>query len=490
MNYLILLFLFLGINFLILKKIVLKKSCINSFLIALIFSIKFIFASSFITYQNAHQSIENRTDYDNYLHDSKLLNHIFYNSPSSYLKILSGIGNESETNEELLSNSNLWFSPHNYIVDYRIVSRIHSVIEFIAQGNEYMHLLFVAFISTLSLILFVSAFQRFLSKPNIVFIALGLLLPSILLFSSPISKDYILLFGLSAVLYAISRQKWISFYFLGGLFLLITVKIYIFFVLLIALSCFFVLQRFRQLKHQLILFSLFIVSGFILLFSSLGTQITNKLSVIQFQQKDHAEIGFYLVEKNTHLRDKIYPFNLQDTIHFTRNNEQYISKTTLYTRKSDIESRYYCSKTKIHAGQEFILDRITYKNANSYVQPYFINFNKSNLIQSIPYGIFFTFTQPNFSFFSKLTLLPFVLETYLLLCLSIFSIIYAFKYNKAQLQSPLCLAICTFIVLSAFIIGISGATIGALIRYRLPTYIALVLLNFILINPLWKKKSH
>lgn len=483
MSYFLVVFLFITILFLILKRPFFSQFHIRPLFIVLVFSFKFLIASAYITYKNSHKENFSRTDYDNYLLDSKLLNSIFYENPLSYLKIVTGIGEESENNTLLREQSELWFSPTEYIVDYRTVSRTHSVIEFFAFGNEYIHLLFVAFIATFSLVLLVAAFQKWLSKPTLVFTVLGICFPSLLLFGGIISKDYILIFGMSCFMYGLSLKTYKTSYLWIGLAVLLLVKVYYLAILLVAILIYVLFKKSKKfwLNATAILFVFFGI-----LFSPIGTKIVNKLSIIQLPTSVFK--GFYLVPLNDQVRNSIYVFHLEDSVHFQRTGEKYKAISTVYNRKGIIESPYYVAPRKIQIGEEFMEDCISYKNANSYIVPTFINFSKSSFIKAIPSSILTTLTQPSFFSIKSLFDRVFAMESFVVFLFTIIALCYGI-YNYKKLPSlHLLLFFITFIFLSALIIGITSPTVGGLVRYRIPTFIFLFILNFILIDSIWKKK--
>jgi hypothetical protein len=309
------------------------------------------------------------------------------------------------------------------------------------------------------------------------------------LFGGIISKDYILIFGLSCFLFSLTYKKWKSLFFWLGLILLLLVKIYIFIIAATSLLFYFILSKSktnRQTYFTLLSFLLLCIGT---LFSPLGNKIVSKITISQFQQRDHAKKGIYLVKKEDLNRQKIYVFDLEDTLKFTRNKEQYKANIDLFSKDIELQSDYYSTRIEIKKGQSFILDQLTRKDANSYLTPNYVNFNSLKFLQVIPYSIYITFTQPNFLSIKDLKYIPFAFGTLCILIFTLFALGYSLLYHKSIFFNPLILSLLIFILLSAFIVGISGPTVGALVRYRIPTYLILIIMNFILINPLWKKKS-
>jgi hypothetical protein len=79
-------------------------------------------------------------------------------------------------------------------------------------------------------------------------------------------------------------------------------------------------------------------------------------------------------------------------------------------------------------------------------------------------------------------------ETYLLLFFFIFALFRRRKLRDGELNFIVSSLI--FVVALALIIGWTTPVLGAIVRYRMPAYYVLLLIAFILYNPIRKKRKH
>ena len=80
-------------------------------------------------------------------------------------------------------------------------------------------------------------------------------------------------------------------------------------------------------------------------------------------------------------------------------------------------------------------------------------------------------------------------ETYILFAFLIIALIRRRKLGESELNFVISCLI--FIISLSLIIGWTTPVLGAIVRYRMPAYYVLLLVAFILVNPIkkWKKKE-
>ena len=87
-----------------------------------------------------------------FMSESKQLHDVAKKSPSDYLTLASGIGEDKALIKKYLSKTFLWDSSSKSVVnDSRNMIRLHSIIHFFSHGSPYIHMLFMCFFALIGL---------------------------------------------------------------------------------------------------------------------------------------------------------------------------------------------------------------------------------------------------------------------------------------------------------------------------------------------------
>lgn len=482
--------LFILILYLIFKGILFKKSPISSSTIAIVFAIKFLAITASVNYLDHHPAFDLKGDHEAYLNDSYVLNAVFYQEPTTYFKLLTGLDDTDITKEKFLSHTKLWNNPYLAYNDCRTVIRIHSLVDFIAFGNAYFHLLLVNLLTIFSCLLLTKAFSKYIKKKTLLFLVLSLGIPTFFFYGGLVLKEHLLFFGMASFAYALSTNKLKSIYFWIGLFLLVTVKQYIFGIILFS---YFIHLIFKQLKSNTSKLAALIIGCIIVLlslFTPAGTKAVVIISNQQYAFDKVATEGIYLHDWKSKSRDFYYYLNIKDTALLKDYDENNFKlREDVVASKHSLPSNEFIDSVQLHKGEIFINGMIVPKNSGSYVKPHFIHYEKIRLLENIPSSIFYTLSQPTFLSPGSSAKYPIALETTLLFIVICLSFIYTLFYQRKMLIHPLVISFIFFILATASIVGVTTPVIGAMVRYRVPTFIAIVILSFILIDSIWKEKS-
>ncbi len=205
-----------------------KNSGFSSLSLSFAFILK-VFAGFFV-YVIYSQYYPNRLEADTfrYFDDSKIMFESIQHSPLDFLKMLTGIGcNTEEFNIEYFNRMYNWFRPYDdgLFNDNRLIIRINAFIRIFSFGNYHVHSIFFNFLSFLGLVELGKFFlkQRF-SKGAVYFVLF--LIPSFVFWSSGILKETILVAILGVFLHQLYR---------------VSVEKYNPLAILIVLTCFFLL---------------------------------------------------------------------------------------------------------------------------------------------------------------------------------------------------------------------------------------------------------
>ena len=304
--------LFVFLLFVFYIKTKLRSEYISANLLIFAFTLKTIVGIFFIYYfLNIGCKPDQPSDVYRFLFESKLLNNVFYKSPSDYFKLLFGIKDYLYMNPDYFKDAFIWKAgEYSTINETRNVIRVHSLIHFISFNNPFIHVLLFNFITLIGLKKLTEAFFNYTKiKLNIVFIIL-LVIPSLLFWTSGILKESFILVGLGFIVNAIlcnkSRKKTMINLSIG-IIILIFFKTYILLCLIPTFVFIYIASFFNKNK---IIWS-FSIIGILILTLFVFKPFQNKLTKnITKKQLDLINVG----EGGIHLEDK------KHTYYFTPEN--------------------------------------------------------------------------------------------------------------------------------------------------------------------------
>lgn len=487
MQLLITLLVFLFIIYLLYRKKIFVNSSISSKLITLIFVIKFLFISGFVYYAK-HYNQQIIPDHFDYLRNSEQLANIWKNHPKDYLKLMANIPIDEKKELKYLGSTRYWYNTNVVYNDAKTVLKIQSIFSIITFQNHSLQLLLIAFISLSSFVLITSAFSRFISQQNLFFIGLTLLSPVALAYNGLVMKEYLLILGIACFSYGWQNKKHKVWIFVFGIILLLAIKYYVLFFLLLASSFYWLLTKIIALKGRIVLFLSVFTLGIMLLFTPIGTKVTHTLTLKQYAFQNEATKGLYLYDQGiiTHF---YYMEEMSETNMRKINAKQILIRKDINAYRVGNKDHQKKDKVILKKGQIFDIAMVIKKPSTSYIEPLFINESKLRLLEVIPISIARTLYLPTFFSPGSHLIYVGVAESLLFMSLLGFSLIYALFYNRSTFAQPTVISIIIFILGICTLVGITTPIIGALVRYRIPAYIFIVILSFILIEPIWKRKQ-
>lgn len=143
-----------------------------------------------------------------YLHDAAAFQGLYQSSPIDFWKIISGCYTEGESFGGFFTGLKIWFDSGfgDSFNDARTVVRFHAVLGLVSGQNEWVHLLwsnFLSMVGVVALIHFAAGGKVQKSwLPLLVFF-----IPNVLIWSSLILKESLLLFALGGSLVSFSRLR-------------------------------------------------------------------------------------------------------------------------------------------------------------------------------------------------------------------------------------------------------------------------------------------
>lgn len=420
-----------------------------------------------------------------FMRESAILKNVFYTSPLDYFKLLFGIGDQDTLVLKYLGDTSHWDAGAQSIIsDNRNILRVHSVIQFISRGHPSVHVVIFSFISTIGIKLIYEAISiKSLVRKDLIFWSL-LLLPSALFWTSGILKESILFLGIGFFLKGLFllTNSWKRWFIFGiGILLILNFKPYVLFCAIPAII-FFVLHR--SFKKNKLLYSSTILAAFTLvLFGSFAYLRSKTAEILSRKQYDFVNVGqgglhaysdscFYFFEA-----DQIPYLTIEgDSVSIERKMNAKIIKPGSIDEPQPV--------TLDPTGEKWF---VYFRNDRSdgFIETTPIDNSFAQLILNIPEALKNSLLRPFVSDPGSWLKFPATLEVILLFGFIVYSI-----YQRRELDSGdqgLLWAFGIFVLCLSLTIGWVTPVLGAIVRYRIPSFIAILVIGLILIQPSKKR---
>ena len=414
--------------------------------------------------------------------DAKVMNHLAFVNFPEYLKMLFGLQDDSEgsyfykTCIETTFNWDNGASKNYMYNDNRIVIRIHSLLHFIAFNSYFVHGLFSCFFSLIGLTYLYKSFKEFFSGKEIWLLLTICFFPTLWLYTGAVLKEGLTIFLLGCSIYNIKKIIGLRINIFNILWMIILIfmslllKPYILFYALVYFSLFFGIHTFYKGKNKTLLFlSSLIIIVLIANFASILIKHSSFKKAAFEREKEFADLakgGIFLLDSVKFVRLE-YNYNLVKKVP-GKKNYQTIKKNVPYTywENSHQQDTLYCIANMDTLTQYALIYDLPAAGSN-----FDIGINQHHLFVSICKSLYYTLANPFFYNAKKLMQLFASVEN-LILIVSIFIVLIGIVRNKKDGFIPLAFI---FFGLSLFIvIGITTPNSGALLRYRAPAAIFII----------------
>lgn len=414
-----------------------------------------------------------QSDIGSCMHDSRILNNVFYQSTKAYFECLFGF-EDQQLIERYLSQTNRWSSGYTILLDdTKNVIRINSLLFFVSKGSLLVHLVIISFFSLLGMRELYLTFQDRVWINKRLFWLLLIIFPSLAFWSSSLLKEPFLMLGLALFLRAslsqLPRSSKLWRWIIGGI-LLVLFKPYVLLCLLFALLIVFAAKFIN--KQSLVKSSLAVITSMLLLF----------IVVPFFHQQPMRFLTRKQFDFNNMAKGGVHVYADSCFYYFTPNQEKLlrISDSMVYLTQPVIAQK---EKLGIVAPSEIVnlLPNsagwpLYYKAAksNSYITLQPLDNSPLQLIKNIPEALTNATFRPYF--WDKGGVLKWVniLES---LALFVFLSVAMWKKIERTLSDKQTITtLLWFSILLLLLIGFTTPVIGAIVRYRIPAYLALFLI--------------
>lgn len=376
-----------------------------------IFILKILFGLLLWVVYTFYYTDRSTADIYKYFDDSKVLFDVIKTNPIDYLKMLTGIGNNTPEFDHYYSEMHYWARKIDSSIynDSHTIIRFNSLVRLFSFGYYNVHTVFICFLSLIGLTAIYKTFIPFLKnkKQELVFVVF--LLPSVLFWGSGVLKEGLIFFALGLLIYYTTKLFSIKAVFicLGVALLLAFSKFYVW--LAIFPSLLFILWINKSSVSNLLLkFAItIVVIGTIGIKIDSFTSIQNPLVTLSQKQIEFNALAY-----------------------------------------GNAEDAYY--KAIPVAGSIIQIDTL---------EP-----NLSSLVKNSPHALLNTFFRPYIWELKSFMMLVAGLENLLILGFMLLCLLFIKPVKTIQWEYVLfCLS---FVIIQFLIIGITTPVLGAITRYK------------------------
>lgn len=426
MSYLFLLIYLLVFSFLLTRWQWVKDAKIPTFWLLILFLIKVIAGFS-LTYLYTHYYDKSTSDIYIYFNDAHILKSVFQKDFFLATKILTGFYNEkSELVHQALANTTYWDTNTSLYAIWgkRLLIRINTLWAFISFGNIYIHSLLMSFLGFVGLVALYRFIKNNLAIQRQYLVFIVFLLPTPLLWTSSILKEPLVFLSMGLLLYHL--DKFLRFSYLPNFiylfffgFLLFVVKPYILFVLLFPIFL-FVLYTYKRTWNFLTQTKVFALLSLLIVGFAFTLYISGNYNI--FKKIADKQAAFY-------------------------------------------ENITIAEKTK-KVGSIISMEKL---------EP-----TASSVLKNMPQAFYNVLLKPSILDYKKPTYLLDILQNLFLIFLSLFAV---FRFHRLDRKEyPFVWLTISFVLLLYLLIGLTVPVLGAIVRYKIPAFIFLMVLLLRLVS--------
>jgi len=417
-------------------------------------------------------------DPEAFMNESALLARVASESPADYFRFLFGMESPEMVHYYLSETSHWSAGDLNLINDSKNVIRANSLLHFISAGNSYVHLLVFSFLSLLGLRELYLAFHEKIAYRRRLFWLALVGLPCVLFWTGSMLKEPLLIVGFCLVIRAVfGRLSVVSMVWrlLLGILLMLAFKPYVLLCLLPAIAYYFMAKRFftKRLYLSLLPIPVFVMIA-LLLFPEQRQQTTHYLTRKQF---DFINIG----------RGGLHAYADTCFFYFRPDQFRYLdlrADSTVYLKQPVVAKLVTTGKSTPFKDVYLLPNTKRWYNyyqsggCASVITVTEIRGSFGQLIQNVPEAFVNAAFRPFFGDPGGVLKFPAIIETILLFG----GFLVQFRYwKRASRETKLqVIALLTFAALLFVLIGWITPVLGAIVRYRIPAYLAVAVSALIL----------
>ncbi|MDF2436924.1 MAG: hypothetical protein K0Q95_1300 [Bacteroidota bacterium] len=263
--------------------------------ISMIFILKIISGVALWAIYTFYYKDRATADIYKYFDDSKIIADSLWVKPWDYLKMLTGIGNNTPEFDHYYSEMNYWARKidSNIYNDSHTIIRFNAIARLFSLGYYNVHTVFICFLSLTGLTAIYKTFVPYLQDKKKELILAVFLLPSVLFWGSGVLKEGLIFFALGLLIYHSTKLFNIRSVLicLTSAFLLAFSKFYVW--VAIVPGIIFLLWVYKTSSKYLLLkfISVFFIIGFVGLHIDSFTNIQNPLVTLSQKQYEFNQLA-------------------------------------------------------------------------------------------------------------------------------------------------------------------------------------------------------
>jgi len=268
----------------------------------LAFIIKTLAALLLIWFYTDYYRDRHNADIFKYFDDSLIISSSFLTNPKDFFSMVFGFENNYEyLHQNYFINMNHWDSSYSSTIlnESRLVIRLNAIIGLVSFKLHFIHALFFSFLSLIGFVLLIKTLKKIFQKENFrnVFWVI-ITFPSILLLSSGILKEPLIILGLGVCTYCVTKLSEnnkirTTLFLLLSLVLILKVKFYVFCCLIIGLIVYASVKKNNKHPNLTLLINIFLVGLSIGLLHFSGSKY-DPIAIISEKQQDFIRLAkFY-----------------------------------------------------------------------------------------------------------------------------------------------------------------------------------------------------
>ena len=414
-----------------------------------------------------------------FMFEASQLNAVFHKNPTAYFKFLVGIDDTAKSVMTYMPKTVYWSAGDLTLInDNKNVIRIHSIIQFFSFNQIYIHVgIFCAF-SIYGVKSLVEAFKNYVSLPVKTLFWLLFIIPSTLFWTSSILKEPLLFLGFSLLIKGILNENiiWKKITTIGiGTLLLIGFKPYILVCILIALTAWAIYRyifNYRFVFTFISSIALLVVLGSV--FSNQRVTVVNYLTRKQFDFVNVGKGGLHVQADTCFYYFQPYQYenlSIQKDVVLLKPCDAYVMRFGSTQRPKKVHLNPTGEHWKIHYYT---------KGCLSFIETTPINNSVIQLIKNIPEALTNSILRPFPTDHGSYLIWLSIFETWGILYFMILAIIK--RRNLSNQNKGLVFALGIFALSLFLLIGFTTPVLGAMVRYRFPAQLALILIGIIIID--------
>lgn len=401
-----------------------KKSGLKTLFLWIILGIKLTMSLGLFYIYTQHYPNRSEADIFKYFDDSEVLYESFYDSPVHFFKLMFEYDIDNDYFfDNYLQYMNNWDRMYdtNVYNDSRTIIKFNAIFRFFSFGKFHLHSLFFCFLSLIGTVALYRVVKKIFTHGRSSLIILMFLLPSVLLWSSGVLKESILIFALGLLFLALDKilhfkeRRVPLITILLMLLLMIYIKFYVLVAFIPVLICYITAHYVKWPKWKVYI-PLLLFFGVLALFSKHIPPYMDFVKILEGKQEDFVRLATF--------QDAGSKFHL-----------------------TDIDQSFW------------------------------------GIIKVIPEGILNCFIRPLPWNASSVLSIPAILENMFILLLMLLGLIQIIskRIKIAEDNKNILWFSATFVLLLYAIIGVTTPVAGALVRYKVPALpFVIVILMFLL----------